>query len=474
MDDSSSRHLFTILLLSLGGLVVLSLLPWSSLTNNVVKDFNLFEDLFPSARQTSFATQQVIVDPELEELLNETKVSQESPEEVPADISTENVSEGNAITQPAHPAVEAPIMDGIVLVENYTGSPEMLPNFRQALANSATRTVRVAILGDSFIEGDIFAQDLRNNLQERFGGRGVGFVPMYSEFPGFRQSVRMSGSGWTLKDIRNMSKSDSIRTLSGDYSVSAGSATATYKGASAFETTKSWCRSAVSFISSVEGSITLTADNGIQETYAVSPSSQVQTLVLDAPTTSLSVASDIPELLGLGVYLDNNNGVQVDCMSIRGNSGIGVRRINADLCTQMAEYAPYDLIILEFGINALSAEQTDYTPYGIAMEKSVEKLKSVYPDADIIAMGIADRGIKDGTDIISIPTAPAMTDAQRKFASKSGVFFWDTRAAMGGDGAALEWRNRKLLNADYIHLNHAGGKELASLFTQSLIKAMED
>ena len=36
--------------------------------------------------------------------------------------------------------------------------------------------VRIAFLGDSFVEGDILTSDLREALQAKFGGRGVGFV----------------------------------------------------------------------------------------------------------------------------------------------------------------------------------------------------------------------------------------------------------------------------------------------------------
>ena len=40
--------------------------------------------------------------------------------------------------------------------------------------------VRKAVFGDSFIEADIFTADLREMLQKRFGGCGVGFVTITS------------------------------------------------------------------------------------------------------------------------------------------------------------------------------------------------------------------------------------------------------------------------------------------------------
>lgn len=63
-------------------------------------------------------------------------------------------------------------------IEDYSVGHIGLKRFFAALRNSrqANRPVRVAFLGDSFIEGDIVVADFRSGMQERFGGRGVGFV----------------------------------------------------------------------------------------------------------------------------------------------------------------------------------------------------------------------------------------------------------------------------------------------------------
>ena len=53
--------------------------------------------------------------------------------------------------------------------------------------------VRVAFLGDSYVEGDILTVDLREKLQSIFGGRGVGFVPCAIPFEILRTSVCRDG-----------------------------------------------------------------------------------------------------------------------------------------------------------------------------------------------------------------------------------------------------------------------------------------
>ena len=67
-----------------------------------------------------------------------------------------------------------------------------------------------------------------------------------------------------------------------------------------------------------------------------------------------------------------------------------------------------------------------------------------------------------------------MVKAQRETAMRTATHFSDTRAAMGGELAVVDWRKRKLLNADYIHLNHAGGAELAQLFDKALKHSLDE
>ena len=75
---------------------------------------------------------------------------------------------------------------------------DALIHFYDALhrRSSLGRPVRIAVLGDSFIEGDIFTGSLRKALQERYGGSGVGWLPMSSETAGFRKTVRHEFKGW--------------------------------------------------------------------------------------------------------------------------------------------------------------------------------------------------------------------------------------------------------------------------------------
>lgn len=459
MRDPSSRHLLIITIVSGTLLLILSGVPWSSLTGGRVKDFSFFSDLYASAPAQTLSGENENIDPELLAF----------QEEVSADTTSVNMSAAVLSTATVEPAVEAPTLDGHVLIENYS-SGECLPNLKAAIADPS-RLARIAFLGDSFIEGDILTQNLRAMLQEEYGGAGVGFMAMHSEFPGFRQSVRQSDQGWTITEVRNQPRSDSLRLPAGVYAAASAVATATFRGVQRAPFPRAWQRSRFLFMAPDTVAISITTDSG-SNIYRFEPSGQVQCLEVDEPTSQFSVEINEGSLIGLGAYLDAPTGVALDCMSMRGNSGLTLRYLNPDLCAQTSRWADYDLIIVEFGINALSADQTDYRAYGAGMRQAIQRLRQCFPNADILLMGIADRGMKNGSEVHSMPTCAAMTNQQRQIAAREGCAFYDTRQAQGGDGAIVRWREQQLVNSDYIHLNHDGGQRLASELFFALTTAL--
>ena len=78
-----------------------------------------------------------------------------------------------------------------------------------------------------------------------------------------------------------------------------------------------------------------------------------------------------------------------------------------------------------------------------------------------LAHGIGDRGERRGSQVRSMAVAPAMISAQRDAARRAHCLFWDTREAMGGEDAVVQWSSTGLMNKDYIHLTHKGGARLA-------------
>ena len=118
--------------------------------------------------------------------------------------SKSDMEELDTDSLPPVPAVKPIFVDtcrtGMTCIEDYSDSTlrGMTPFYR-ALdeVSSKGRLVRIAVFGDSFIEADIFTADLREMLQKRFGGCGVGFVTITSMTNGYRPTVRHTFEGWS-------------------------------------------------------------------------------------------------------------------------------------------------------------------------------------------------------------------------------------------------------------------------------------
>ncbi len=469
-------------------LFVLSFIDFSKITGGTLKNYGLFGDIMAKTQSDAEidddnGSMVSDIDPELlkamaEEESNEAeeqKPNDDKPRNVEPTAAPEEASIAQEETTNSPQTVELPEIKPnksgeTVLIEDYSGNG--LQNFRNSLYSDGI--TRVAVVGDSYIEGDIFTQNLRERLQSEYGGSGVGYVNMYSEFPGFRRSIKQSGSGWTERSAAKSHKNRYI-SLSERYYVitSAGEgATSKYKGVSALEHLDEWNKSMFLFVAPT-GVVIQAKTNGEYQTYEYEASPYVQSLEVDGATSQFDLKVSGDSLVALGVWLDSGSGVSVDCMSSRGYSGITLSSVNVNLCQQMSKMVDYDLIILEFGINAMSARQTNYSVYSSRMAKSIDRIKECYPNADIILMGIGDRGEKQGSEVHSMATAPHMISAQRDAARKAQVLFWDTREAMGGNDAIVTWSRMGYANKDYIHLTHKGGGVLAEKFFESLQLAIQ-
>lgn len=445
---------------------VLSFVPWGDLTNKKIKDFNLVSDLFPGSLK---AQSEEVIDPGLSG--DEAAAAQKGDVNEVVKTTTINGRDTVIIEKfTPKPAVGNVGYGSNVSIEDYTYDGSGLKNLRQALTQVATKPVRIAVIGDSYIEGDIFTMDLRESFQNKYGGGGVGYVPMHSVVAATRGSVtQKSSNGWVSHRIGD-NPSARLETLQGEYFTSNGNASSTFDGTYYRSHLLKWDKTMLLATAPKGGTVTVSTNAG-SRTVNLPAEDKVQAVILDGNTTTATVSAS-GGVNVLGLYLDKPTGVSLDNMSLRGYAGGKHQGMNIDRATQMRDYADYSLIVVEYGINALESSRKDYSGYKTLIKQVINRLKESYPKADILVLGIGDRGQKVGTSVKSLPTAQNMVNAQRDAARETGVLFWDTRAAMGGEDAILDWRERKMVNEDYIHMNAAGGKELAKLLFNALQRAL--
>ena len=272
MDDNRHGKPFLVITIAVLMLCAVSMLPLSQLTGGRLRDFNLLADIVKTTDDSTVIVPQSDASAPVDKALIEAQAEEEQ----------EAVTRHDTLTEPKDDNIQAvdtvsvlpdPITSrqgDIVVMEDYTGNGSGLDRFKAALSDKDKRVVRVAFIGDSYIEGDIFTQNVRESLQQHFGGAGVGYVNMYSEFPGFRRSVRQSGSGWKVFNMGKGHANNAYLSLTEQYSVPDGKAKAVYKGVDKFRNADSWQVSRFLFVSPDNAVITTKVSDGEAESHSVS------------------------------------------------------------------------------------------------------------------------------------------------------------------------------------------------------------
>ncbi len=340
------------------------------------------------------------------------------------------------------------------------------------------KDVRIAFLGDSYIEGDIITQDLRDQLQRTFGGRGVGFVPCAIPFEIFRTSVRRSVQGWTAYSLMNTgSIPASYRDkffMSGYLAAGHRGSTARWQSVDTFPTLDSCTRARVLITSRDESNIEITINDTLKHRFNVPGAEYVRELYVEAPVNSLKMNVISGNVLCHGASLEGGQGVTVDNMSIRGNSGYTIFGSGAAVNRQIDKLWGYDLVVLEYGLNGMQPGQRNFTKYQGKLCDMVAYIKRCFPDAAILILGVSDRWIKGEGGWKSMNSVEIMTPFQRRAAELSGVAFWELGKVVLSYGGIGGFVRNGWAAGDYIHINFKGGARVAKPLGDAIIQRAYD
>jgi len=413
---------------------------------------NLLSDLFPE--RTAVESEETVL-----------------PESDPVTVQTE---------ERAAFVTECP--EGVTCIEDYADSlaEGMEPFYRKlAEAGSVGTPVRIAYFGDSFIEGDIFTADLRDLLQSRFGGCGVGFVDIASVTSGFRQSVRATSRNFHIHSI-----TDSIfnRTYMGVneryFTTGAGSASVTLSGTRYGNCTGRASRSSVYFLTTGPLQVSARVNDDDRRVYSFSGKTVLQHATVEGDIRKVAWTVERDSLMSpayfYGTTMDCDTGIILDNFSLRGSSGQTLASIPRGHLEEFARLRPYDLIVLHFGLNVAHAKSAAlrYKGYVMQMQKVIRLFREVYPQASLLIVSVSDRDARNEKgEITTMNGIRSLVTAQQNLARESGTAFWNLFQAMGGEGSMKELAEKQppMANKDYTHLNFRGGRFLAQKFYDALM-----
>ena len=348
-------------------------------------------------------------------------------------------------------------------------------------ARDSGRIVRVAHYGDSQIEMDRISQNLREALQERFGGSGTGMFPAMTTTPMATVSHYASGGfGFFTMVVDSTTRRAGHNRYGPLAQVTGlwGGGTVSLRAQnqkSTPEHVRSFQSVSVLYGRATED-FTVTAQSDTLHAQPVTRADSCATWVtwtfdrpVDRATLKFTGSAEI-----YGVATDGVAGVAVDNIPLRGSTGHILTRIDSCLLKTAFELDDTRLVILQFGGNFVPATGSSKAISG-HMDKIRELLayyQAVAPGAKLLFIGPSDMAAstEDGR-IVSYRRLPELVDSLKAVTLANGVAYWDLYRMMGGQNSMAQWVRHYPAYAgpDYVHFTPAGAKVVGETLSRSLL-----
>ena len=137
---------------------------------------------------------------------------------------------------------------------------------------------------------------------------------------------------------------------------------------------------------------------------------------------------------------------------------------------ELQHYQP-DLVVVAYGTNESGFPTFVDGTWGGEMKAAVRRIQAALPGVSILLMSPMDRGErKSNGEIGTVEAMPRLVDYESKVAAETGVAFFNTFQAMGGEGTMARWYNGepRLVGADFIHPMPAGARIVGELLYNAL------
>lgn len=313
-----------------------------------------------------------------------------------------------------------------------------------------TCSVRVVHYGDSQIEEDRMSMSLRRHLQARYGGGGVGLLPLFQTVPTrtIRQTLTMNGevqpaSGGPKRYLvygpKRMRRDTSLYGPMGQVailndSLVSGSEEVIFT-AEMKQKQKSECYFSQARIWGTRDSLILLPDSSSSVTITLSGQQEIYGISLETPT-----------------------GVQVDNIPMRGCSGYIFQQIDSAQLARYYRETNARLIILQFGGNMIPhmTAEKNVNAYVAEMRRHIRYLKRLAPHAALLFIGPSDMcRLKDGV-WTSYEMLPVLDAALRRMCEREEILYWSLFESMGGAGSMENWMQTGKACDDGIHFTPKG------------------
>jgi lysophospholipase L1-like esterase len=389
----------------------------------------------------------------------------------------------------------------LATLERALDNPEALAPYYEALTRTDIgyegAVTRAGHWGDSVLGVDGITSAIRRRMQARFGDAGHGFHALKQYDASYRQqNVRFSEAGnvrWSSCMIRNRCMDDGRYGYGGVTYWSSGGAQSEYGTAREGPVGLSASRFELWYQKQYNGGkVRLRVDGGDEQIIdtALPLPEGVESLPADQrpPAVDAWALIQVPDgphefevravgggpVRAFGVVLERDGpGVTWDGMALIGSFTSRMGEFDPEHLSSQLDHRELDLMVFTFGGNDMSREKSDLRrtmdPYVEDYTAVIKLFREARPEAACLIMGPVDHGERESGAVRSREIVARMTEAQREVALAHGCAFFDTLAAMGGEGSIARWKSQGLISGDLAHPTTRGHKLLGSMLVDAVL-----
>ncbi len=356
-------------------------------------------------------------------------------------------------------------------------------------------TARIMHYGDSQIEGDRITSYIRNKLQAKFGGTGLGLRPAVQPYDYIFSAVQTNSENWKRYPIYG--KVDSLVEYSrygvmGAFSRFAPltSDSIPFRDSVVYEAKLSISKSNIAYNRAkvykrmrlfygnakrpVSFELLVNGDTVYSGTLRHNLDFGMISCNLPEGTDQISMnflGWDSPDIFG--IELGDTSGITVDNIALRGCSGTIFTKADFGHSKKMYKNLQPNLFILQFGGNVMPyiKDQAAIDRYGRWFTSQIKRIKQLCPDAAVLVIGPSDMSTKKKDKFVTYEYLPVVVEVLRQAALSTGSGYWDMYQAMGGYNSMSGWVNAEpeLARPDYTHFSARGARLVANMFYNALI-----
>ncbi len=333
---------------------------------------------------------------------------------------------------------------------------------------------RVLHYGDSPVTADSITADMRSMLQERFGDAGHGFFLIAKPWAWYgHRGVSLRSGGWRISPASQARAHDGLHGLGGvSFEGGAGAwSRFTLENPRHTHLEISFLRQPGGGKLDIEGndaSIGEVATDGDGRT----PDFTRVALPAGSREVAIRVRNGPVRLFGVS-FEKEGPGVVYNSLGLNGGQvQVVVRYFDKQHWAAQLRHQHPDLVIINYGTNESIFPTYIDRYYADELREVLRRVREAVPDAAFLVMAPMDRGERDlSGEIVTVPILPRVVEIQRKVALESGWAFFNTFAAMGGEGTIARWyvAQPRLVTADFMHPLPGGAKKVGTLLDEALL-----